>query len=826
VDEFNAHSELYINLRDLRQYPEVKQEAGSLFKDREITVFIYRSDNLSDEHKERIIDFRNYDDNGRWFIMLDEAHKGDKEESKRQHIYSILSRNGFLFNFSATFTDERDIRTTAFDFNLARFIESGYGKHITVLKQENRAFKDKEDFTNAEKQRMVLKTLLLLTYVRRTYDKLLESAGRVVYHRPLLLTLVHSVNTADADLKLFFRELERIGKGETHHATWQAAKDELWEEFDQGLQLMYEGELLYADYALFQALELQDILQAVFNADSPGDIEVWVRPTNRQELAFKLKNAERPFALIKIGDISHWLKEELEGYDILEGFEDEGFFQRLNEPDSDINILMGSRSFYEGWDSNRPNVITFINIGMGTDARKFILQAIGRGVRIEPFAGTRKRMRSLYNAGDEHAKHLCPLIKDLVLPLETLCIFGTNRQALHSVISELELASGREETHEIALELNYQAIEDRPLLIPTYREVDHTMIEEKHARKFPITGNELDLLTRYVDYLNDDRLLVALHGVTPWQVRLLARCLETPEEYFSSRSARPYGRVDLAISRFFSYSQIAPMEMDRLKLLEDEINHFRHIKVVLEDIASCQAKVKELENAIGRVQLHPYLKELDKELQVKLEKNEIDLAEYTRRIRETGNIKPTEAFPTDNGVLQIKHIANHYYVPLILSESERIGYVRNIIRHKSEVSFVRDLEEILSNPDSDFNDLDWWLFSKIDENLDMIQIPYYDPNAGYYRKFSPDFVFWLQKGNDYSIVFVDPKGTTYSDYQHKVDGYRMIFENAQGKPRVIPYNGLDVRVRLLLYTEDASLLAKGYQHYWIDTPNKIAQVNK
>ena len=41
------------------------------------------------------------------------------------------------------------------------------------------------------------------------------------------------------------------------------------------------------------------------------------------------------------------------------------------------------------------------------------------------------------------------------------------------------------------------------------------MIEEKHARKFLITGNELDLLTRYVDYLNDDRLLVALHGVTP-----------------------------------------------------------------------------------------------------------------------------------------------------------------------------------------------------------------------------------------------------------------------------------------------------------------------
>ncbi len=40
-----------------------------------MTVFYYRSDNLSDEQKERIIDFRNYDDNGKWYVLLDEAHK-------------------------------------------------------------------------------------------------------------------------------------------------------------------------------------------------------------------------------------------------------------------------------------------------------------------------------------------------------------------------------------------------------------------------------------------------------------------------------------------------------------------------------------------------------------------------------------------------------------------------------------------------------------------------------------------------------------------------------------------------------------------------------
>lgn len=165
VDEFNAaHSELHIHLRELREYAAVKRENPSLFKERELTVFYYRSDNLSDAQKEKIVDFRNYDDGGKWYVLLDEAHKGDKEDSKRQHIYAVLSRNGFLFNFSATFTDTRDLATTAYNFNLSEFIRAGYGKHLAILEQELRAFRDEEDYTGEEKQKIVLKSLILLAY--------------------------------------------------------------------------------------------------------------------------------------------------------------------------------------------------------------------------------------------------------------------------------------------------------------------------------------------------------------------------------------------------------------------------------------------------------------------------------------------------------------------------------------------------------------------------------------------------------------------------------------------------------------------------------------
>ncbi len=356
VDEFNrAHSDLFVHLRELRDYASAKWENPSLFRDRELTVFYYRSDNLSNEQKEKIVDYRQYDDDGKWYVLLDEAHKGDKEDSKRQHIYAILARNGFLFNFSATFTDARDVVTTASDFNLARFIDAGYGKHIAVLKQEIRAFRDKEDYTNQEKQKIVLKSLLMLTYARKfhnslsdvtlskakglgapTNNRILRSAQNDVkrvslYHKPLLLTLVNSVNTQDADLKLFFRELERIGKDEIRASVFDAAKEELWEELSARPAFLFEkGVQVEIDKRIFNALSQKDILQSVYNASTTGKIEIYVRPSNKQELAFKLVTSDQPFALVKIGDIAQWLKDELAGYEVNERFEDESYFADSN----------------------------------------------------------------------------------------------------------------------------------------------------------------------------------------------------------------------------------------------------------------------------------------------------------------------------------------------------------------------------------------------------------------------------------------------------------------------------------------------------------------
>lgn len=801
-----------VRLHDLRAYPDVMRATPSLFHDQELPVFIYRSDNLSDEQKEKIVDYRNYENAGRWYILLDEAHKGDREDSKRQHIYSILARNGFLFNFSATFTDPRDVLATAYDFNLARFIANGYGKHITILKQENRAFRERDDYTHAEKQKIVLKALLLLAYVRQARQNL-PAGDDVAYHSPLLLVLVNSVNVEDADLKLFFREVERIAQGEVAASAFVEAKAELWAELKTGPELLFEGTQFQADAALYDALTLDSVRTSVYHTSGAGSIEVLTRPSDRQEIAFKLKTADRPFALIKIGDINDWLKRELAEYEVVAGFDDEGYFERLNHDDSDINILLGSRSFYEGWDSNRPNVITYVNIGTGTDAKKFILQSVGRGVRIEPLPHARRRLQFL---GDQVSDAHFAALRDTVSPLETLFIFGTNRQALHTVIAQMQQEEGDVPTHQLNLALNPQ-VRGKTLLIPTYRLADRPLLEQRAPAKFPIIEDELALLQSYIGYLGDPRLLLARHHATPRQIGMVQQTLDDPHRYFRM-DGRPYGDLNVLIPRLWGYLNITPQEWDGLKLLADEIRHFQQIKVQLKDITELQGLIDGVRDYQNPVTIEA---ELDNRF---LKERSITAEEYKAGIKRLGTLQPVATFRHPEGDLEIRHVAAHYYLPLILTEFERATYINHVIRHPSEVKFVHDLEAYLQKPDSGFAAFDWWLFSKLDETVDSVYLPYYDPNVNAIRRFNPDFVFWLQRGKDYHVLFVDPKGTQLSGYQHKVDGYTRLFHDPNtGKPRLLHHDGLNVRVHLALYTSDVNRVGLGYQAHWSDRVAEILQ---
>lgn len=802
VAEFNrARSDFRIVLRDLKEYESAKRER-TLFSPHEATVFYYRSDNLGDEQKEKIVDFRNYENDGRWYLLLDEAHKGDREESKRQHLYSILSRNGFLFNFSATFTDPRDIATTVYNFNLAQYIQQGYGKHIALVQQEMRAFKKGEDFTGEEKRKIVLKALLLLTYIRQIRDAL---PAPDMYHSPMMLVLVNSVNTDDADLKLFFEQLESIAHGTVNEqdALWQSALKELIQELSSQSVFIFEGDKLQVDTERLQQLTLSEVLTQVFHAQSASEIEVLVRPSDRKELAFKLKTAERPFALIKIGDISAWLRENLAGYTINERFEDESYFAQLNEDDSAINLLMGSRAFYEGWDSNRPNVITYINIGTQEEARKFLLQSLGRGVRIEPIKGHRQRLEFLYNAG-QVAQALFAQAKSYAQTLETLFVFATNRAAVDQVVQGLE----QERTQSARRlpcppEVNPQAKQHR-LLVPVYKPADTPLVGTRALSQFPIHPDEHALLKSLVESTYP-RVLLLLTDSTPQSVNLLQSSVDEHEKFFRTDGQRIGNPVAL-LRRAAHYFSIAPEEVDRLKPLDEEINHYRHITVTLETV----------ETLCEQIKAHQQPQESDpiETLKKRLQRGEIDLDTYTQEVQRI-NEKRAIYTASQQGI-EVKTIAQHYYLPLLVADESRAEHIQHVIKTESERKFIKQLEEYLQKSDNLFAGFDGWMFSKLDEHLDRVYIPYYDALTNRLAQFKPDFIFWLCKGTRYFIVFIDPKGTEHRDADRKLEGYKRVFETDAGVPHSFSYNGLTVEVYCYFWTRDTALIPEtDYKRYWV-----------
>lgn len=133
---------------------------------------------------------------------------------------------------------------------------------------------------------------------------------------------------------------------------------------------------------------------------------------------------------------------------------------------------------------------------------------------------------------------------------------------------------------------------------------------------------------------------------------------------------------------------------------------------------------------------------------------------------------------------------------------DKISYCISV---KSEIEFLNDLEinlldcKVLKNSE--------WGFSRIVENVDDIYIPYFDTQSQIYRKFYPDFIFWLKDkaSGIESIYFIDPKGLTRGQNPiDKIKGFESIF-NKNGAT----HN--DIKVYLYYYNNKDTL--PSYEDY-------------
>lgn len=764
IEKYNRNKD-YSKQIDFKNLKNIKNKDFYRFKEmKEIPLFYYRADLMSDEEsKENLLNYKDYWDNGENYVILDEAHKGNKTESKRQAIFSLLSLKGFLFNFSATFTEESDLITAVYNLSVGEWVKLGYGKESVLLKKNDlSAFKELKDLNDREKEIALLKALLLLGMQKRH-----KTEG--YFHDPLMLVFTHSVNVENSDAEIFFKTLARVIENDDE-SDFLKAKDDLLEELKKPEFLFSDGKDQNYKIEVFKEslnrLDFKGLKEEVFYASS-GHIEVIINPKNNQEIAFKLNTSDKVFCLIRIGDITEWIHEKLKSVKVVSknlSFKEESYFSQIDK--SSINILVGSRTFDTGWDSTRPSVILFLNIGLDDDAKKLVKQSFGRGVRIESVKNQRQRLAYL---------DIDEAIKDRLKPhaamLETLFVIPTNHASLEAILKfQKESENGGENRgswREIKLEKTPMT-KKHALFVPCYQEksIKATDLE---SGSFKMSEKNFKDLKEYFHLMSEKHFILKHEIYDPKDYELLKDLIQTKR--FEIELNWHYKDLDNLISilkkRLYLNQKVPKDEFNALD--NEKIVHFKRVKVRADKKEALMKTIQEVK-------------------------------EYAPL--DTEKHKQDKTFKV--GDAELLKLKEHYYTPLI--KAKNCDWLKHVVKVKSESDF---LEELLKITETLQENYDFWAFSKIDEHLDNLFIPYF--NGATERKFFPDFIFWLQKGNTQFICFIDPKGSKHTDYEHKADAYQL-FKDKIFNPKDNP--NLKIKVVLKFYGNKDGV-GERYRDDWI-----------
>jgi hypothetical protein len=389
-----------------------------------------------------------------------EAVKTDIQKKKAKLLFETTALNKLdeeqLGKLTLDYAELRDARIQAtrevygksvlFDYSYKFFYEDGYGKESLILNLAD----DK-----ADERRYEYFTACLLSFYQQQFlfSKSEEQLSEFNIENPLWVFVGSSVSKEDSDIQQVVKFLAWFLNNENQAKVWikdlVANKARILDTKERNIfhnrftPLMGTGKDETKIYL--------DILTRLFNTTHAGQRLIVVNlKGSKGELALRVGTSE-PFGLINVGDSSKLYKaldEEL-SFDYTADDFAKTLFNTINDKDSKLNILIGSRKFTEGWSSWRVSTMGLLNIGRGEGSQ--IIQLFGRGVRLKGKGYSLKRSTPSQRPKGLHLEKL-----------ETLNIFGVRADYMATFKQYLE-AEGITSSDEI-LELDF---ETRPSLPKT-----------------------------------------------------------------------------------------------------------------------------------------------------------------------------------------------------------------------------------------------------------------------------------------------------------------------------------------------------------------------
>ncbi|NDU80282.1 MAG: DEAD/DEAH box helicase family protein [Ferrovum sp.] len=797
------------------------------------TIEIIDVNKLGDEMGDKTVAVEAFEGNN--LVLVDEGHRGTGTAagawmSRRE----ILVRGGFAFEYSATFgqavakgltvqkaeleiikkkakvlfdttnlkkldeadrqklvlftEDKRRARTMAtrevyaknilFDYSYKFFYEDGYGKESLILNLKD------EDFSHVDIAHQYF-TACLLSFYQQQYlwGVNREELTDFNIEKPLWVFVGNTVAGEDSDILNVLRFLAGFLNDETKIKRW--LKDLLSNTARlldiQGRNIFHDRFTPLMNFSVDDVYS--DILKRLFNADAKQRLKVVNLKNSKGELVLRVGESD-PFGLINIGDDAGFFKEA-ENPENLILFDTEiddfggSMFSTLNNNDSQLHVLIGSRKFTEGWSSWRVSTMGLLNMGKGEGSQ--IIQLFGRGVRLKGKDYSLKRSTPAQRPKGVHLERL-----------ETLNIFGVNAGYM-ATFKEYLKEEGITPTDEI-IELDFETrtnlpksklktlslmdgykdnqingfkrkifpwlyevpaefagkIKEAHIVLDRYPKLEAMASRDRGSADVDVNIRQKGKIAKETMALFDfDRIYLAVQEfkqLRSWsnlrldRTRLLDFCLKRNNWYTLF-----IPKTDLSIQ---SFSDIGKQEDILIRLLQDYTDRFyKSLKMAYEGQYYEIINIKEDDNTLLKV----YQFEIDDTPDGEDYKQKIQILQELVRDGKLG-----EASQWNAGQMVAICFDRHLYYPLFSIEGDVPLKMRPLaFDAPSEVQFVRDLEIFYQSPLSPetIGNRSLYLLRNADTKAKGLGFAL----AG---NFYPDYLLWLvdnDTGEQY-LNFIDPKG--------------------------------------------------------------------
>ncbi len=420
-----------LSTQHLLEFHESGMQAEIFSKENKRTLFTGKSIEIIDIHKladkmgDKTVAIDAFE--GDNLVLVDEGHRGSSGKewmAKRNQ----LSKNGFSFEYSATFgqamkasndkkLEQEYAKCILFDYSYKFFYEDGYGKDYNILNLDDRI--DTDDV----RRRNYLTACLLTFYQQlRFYGENKATLAAFLIEKPLWIFVGGSVNAVRTenrrsvsdvvDILLFLGEFLKNQKQSIHII-------DLLLKGKAGL-LVQDKEIFAHSFRYLREAQdspeaiFRDLMARLFNAEAYGSLHVELLKGSDGEIALRVGEFE-PFGVINVGDapkLADLCEEHTDLLTVTRKPFSGSYFRAINNKDSSIHILIGSKKFTEGWSSWRVSTMGLMNIGKREGSE--IIQLFGRGVRLKG-----------YNFGLKRSDHVPGIQKPkFIKQLETLNVFG------------------------------------------------------------------------------------------------------------------------------------------------------------------------------------------------------------------------------------------------------------------------------------------------------------------------------------------------------------------------------------------------------------------